>query len=385
MRSKVIRAAMAAATVLAFSVSALAEQRAVSVPTDAFSAAKFRSVTQSSSKILGANSASTNGVTPSEAYANPDRAYPASCLESPLPLGLYASDPNRVVSQILLPGDLYGDATEQAYAETVAVIVFRVVCSGGKSATLVEIDRPNNASTTNYPVVPAFLVTNASLPSGIVPRISEDPNTFYSNAYAGIPLFQSSVFVLENTFGGTIIDYNQPLSLYVSNLLSGPDASLQRFDLGAYTPSQYADASKALKINGYFSGNWYDKNHSGEGIQTEIGEVGTATSSRYLTVAWYTFDADGLPYWLFGSGVFTAGDRSVNVGLYYSSNGGFAGDFGAKTTSLLWGTMLVSFPDCNTIDFTYATTGVDIPAFVPQGSGTKTWKRLSNINGLTCQ
>ncbi|MGH8091095.1 MAG: hypothetical protein ACREO6_06555, partial [Rudaea sp.] len=118
----------------------------------------------------------------------------------------------------------------------------------------------------------------------------------------------------------------------------------------------------------------------------EVGEFAPTdtTYPRYITIAWYTFDSSGTPYWLFGSGVFNAGDTTASVQLGYSYGGGFAGNFGAAATQKLWGTFNVQFPDCNTMQFSYQSTA-GLPQGVPTGAGSKTWKRLTQMNGLTCQ
>ena len=109
-----------------------------------------------------------------------------------------------------------------------------------------------------------------------------------------------------------------------------------------------------------------------------------------LVVTLRTSDSTGTPYWLIGSGVTNVGSNgvwpnNVTVTLAYTSGGGFAGNFGASATKALWGTINLSFPDCNTMTFNYATTGAGIPSGVPTGNGSKTWQRLTQVNGLTCQ
>jgi hypothetical protein len=335
-------------------------------------------------KNLGGNSASGNGIRAGEAFANPFRAYPPSCLEAPLALGLYNNDPYRLQTTLRLSGDPLGGASEEVnFTEVDTITVFRVVCSSGQSATLIEIDRPSSAAAYPYPVFPGVFVTlsdNSSFPL----RAVNDPNTFLASSVAYNPLVTSDVFVLENYYGSsTQFDFNQAFTLNVDNLLSGSAHDVASFNLGTYLPSSYPEASEALKINGYMSGNWYDPAHNGEGIQIEVGEQ--TYPARYITAAWYTFDDLGFPYWLFGSGGFTAGDagRSATVTLYYGGNGGFAGDFGSTTTSTLWGTLNITFPTCNSMTFKYAAAS-GLPSTVPQGSGTKTWSRVSNLNGLTC-
>jgi hypothetical protein len=100
-------------------------------------------------------------------------------------------------------------------------------------------------------------------------------------------------------------------------------------------------------------------------------------------MAWYTYDTSGVPYWLYGEGSFTSGDRQALVTMVYSTGGGFAGNFGSANTPT-WGTVNVQFPNCNTMQFNYQSAS-GLPAGVPYGQGAKTWTRISQINGLTCQ
>ena len=341
---------------------------------------------KSAAAKAGVAGAKPGGPAAAELYANPDRAYPPSCLSSPIPLGLWQNDPNALVGQVTLIGDPYAGGSEASYTETVKIYVFRVACTSGLSATLMEIDRPSSTegNTSLYPTLPAVSVAQGS--NNIYVRLANDPNTFFSTTYALNPLINSDVFVLENFYGGSIqLDYGNALTLTVDTLNTSDPNRLTNFALATYDPSKYPAASQPLPISGYMTGNWYDKAHSGEGIQVEVGELQASGSTfpRYITIAWYTFDSSGVPYWLFGSGVFNAGDTSATVTLGYSSGGSFAGS-GASATQTLWGTFNVQFPNCNTMQFTYQSAA-GLPAGVPTGSGTKSWTRLSQMNGLTCQ
>jgi hypothetical protein len=303
-----------------------------------------------------------------------------------MPFGMWQSDPNYKHAVVNLIGDpLAGDANERNYSEAVDVYVFRVPCSSGQSATLVEIDRPSNHSNTYYPTFPGVYVTQGSQQDYVV-RVANDPNTFYSTNFALNPLIQSDVFVLENFYAGAVqFNFNQSVTVTIDNLATG-FRQIVDFPLAAYNPAQYAAASLPLPISGYMTGNWYDQNHSGEGIQVEVGELQGNGSNvpRYISIAWYTFDSSGTPYWLFGSGVFNAGDTTAIMQLGYSYGGGFAGNFGASATQKLWGTFNVQFPDCNTMKFSYQSTA-GLPNGVPVGAGSKTWTRLTQMNGLTCE
>src|SRR5256885_354662 len=139
------------------------------------------------------------GVTPvataGDVVTNPARAYPPSCLGNIVPFGLYVDDPHGLQAQITLPGDPLGSSTEQGYSEVDTVTVFRVPCSGGKSALLMEIDRPTaaNGDRNLYPIFPiATMQSIAPCASPgcpvFVPRLAPDPNTFFSDTYAASPL-----------------------------------------------------------------------------------------------------------------------------------------------------------------------------------------------------
>ena len=136
--------------------------------------------------------------------------------------------------------------------------------------------------------------------------------------------------------------------------------------------------------SGYLSTNWYDPNHNGEGMLVQVYDNGDGLT-RTFTAAWYTFDNLGIPYWLFAQGAFNIGARSTgNVDTFYGSNGGFAGNFGSSATFTKWGTINVSFPDCNHMNFSFNGTTGDPNG--PSGSGTRTnWQRLANINSLVCE
>ncbi|HZW51166.1 MAG TPA: hypothetical protein VFF05_04855, partial [Rudaea sp.] len=239
-------------------------------------------------------------------------------------------------------------------------------------------------STTYYPTLPAISVAQGS--NNIYIRLANDPNTFFSTNYALDPLTQSDIFVLENFYNGSVqFDFNQAFTLTVDNLNSNDSNRFTDFAMPVYSPAQYPAALQPLPISGYLTGAWYDPNHSGEGIQVEVGEQGTpgTANDRYIVLAWYTYDTSGVPYWLYGEGNFTSGDRQALVTMVYSTGGGFAGNFGSATTPT-WGTINVYFTDCNTMQFSYQSAS-GLPTGVPTGNGAKTWTRISQMNGLTCQ
>lgn len=214
-------------------------------------------------------------------------------------------------------------------------------------------------------------------------RFTDEPNTFFATTYANSPLVYSNIYVLENFYGAsTQFDYNQAFTFVVDNFSGNTSSNPVQFPLTAYKPAEYPSAALALPISGYLSTNWFDPSHNGEGMLTQIYENGDNTT-RTFTAAWYTFDNLGIPYWLYAQGTINIGARSTgNVDTYYASNGGFAGNFGANATFTKWGTINVSFPDCNHMTFSF--NGQTGDANGPAGSGTRSWIRLANINSLTC-
>lgn len=322
--------------------------------------------------------------------AVPAPAYPRSCFASGLPLGQAAKDPNAMSLPLTLHGDFnacyvnhsapsYPVAQQECiYSETVAIAVWRVPCSGGKSATLVEIDRLAGMSgnTDLYPTFPGVWVQQGTHVDWV--RLAQDANTTATQVLVNSPVYKNSVYVLENPIDAAPFDYNRAFTLTIDN---NTGRALQ-FDLDDYNASDYPAASPLL-ISGYQTGAWYDPAHGGEGMLVEVLDNGDG-ATRTLFATWFTFDALGVPYWLAAQSSFSIGATHIdNVPVQTASGGGFAGNFTAVTRAP-WGTMSFTFPDCSTMTFTYAAASF-LPANLPSGSGIRTWRRLGNIANLGCQ
>ena len=301
---------------------------------------------------------------------NSARTYPPSCLSDPLPNDL--SGPT-VTGSLTLPRNDTG-------SETVVVTVGRSPCSGGQSALLARLARNDRDGEAPYPLFPAVRFKVGDQPLGVV-RVAAEPNTVRSTVDAGTALGYSQTYVFERAPTGPQLAPSDAMAIYFYSPTTGTE--LLRLDLPAYDPAHYPQSALALPLTGYLSGNWFDPSHSGEGVQTEIGEA-EGPNNRYIVFAWYTYDTQGTPSWLFGSGSFARGERSVDVELGYFSGGRFAGAPGGAAVALDWGRVSVFFSDCNTLKFSYAANS-GLPSAVPQGAGTKQWTRLTSINGLACQ
>ena len=335
------------------------------------------------------NRASGN-VQPAEQFKNIDRAYPASCLGSPIQLGLWANDPNLVQKQVTLYGDPLGNAAEKAFHEVDTVSVFRVPCSGGKSAVLVEIDRPSTHDTTNYPVFPDVTATTTGNVA-IAIRLADDPNTFYTNTYSFTPVVNSDVFVVENFYNPSVavttqtFDFTQAFNIVVDNLNANDPNRVTSFPLGAYSAANYGNypnISNPMEITGYMSTNWTSPTQGGEGIVMQVYD-NNDSATRTLAFAWFTFDANKRPFWLFGQALVPNGTTTISAQTVYYNNGTFGGSSTVGLPAVGVGVVTFRFPDCGHMNVAY---NIDASAFQgPKGQGSSTYLRVADVNGLVCQ
>ena len=346
--------------------------------------------------LEGATSTSAPVAKATSPIANSYRAYPPSCIAEPLPIPTGATQVGGRVYARTFTFDAYNTANGQFQTEQVNAFIWRLPCSGGDSVTLLTLRRLSQyeGDSSFYPLFPLFRLTQGGNTAKFV-RVAQEPNTVITNQDIDTPLIFSTTLVLENfpsnSSATAYWDFNLPFrltSVYRNNSVEDLSA------LDPYRPSEYPDAALPLPINGYMSGNWTDPNHVGEGINLEVGEV-VGTQSRYLFFAWFTFDGLGLPYWISGGGALSDANaatptRSITAPAIYRTGGGFAGGFGGDTQRATWGDVSFEFIDCNTVRMSWLTANglpENTPGRGPGGSstsGSRTWKRGSTINGLTC-
>ncbi|HEY3460324.1 MAG TPA: hypothetical protein VGL52_05825, partial [Casimicrobiaceae bacterium] len=184
-------------------------------------------------------------------------------------------------------------------------------------------------------------------------------------------------------------DFNQALDVVIPNAETAgvdPPPPAIVLSIPAYDARAYPEAGAPMPISGYNGGNYYDAAHVGEGIIVEIGNrpAGSGEPSRYVSLAWFTYDTEHRPFWLFGVAPFVPGVRAVALSMAAYHDGGFAGDFGASSTPTPWGTVSLSFPDCESMHFEYAArAGLQPP--LPAGAGERNWTRVTQANGLACR
>ncbi|MBT8038741.1 MAG: hypothetical protein KJN78_00730, partial [Gammaproteobacteria bacterium] len=130
------------------------------------------------------------------------------------------------------------------------------------------------------------------------------------------------------------------------------------------------------QLNGHakagFSGSWYDKSHSGEGIILEVLNDG-----RVLT-QWFTYDHSGEQMWIQGVGELE-GDI-LNVKDLYTATGTTWGSLFDSDDVVRqdWGTLTMEFHDCDNATAMYEST-------VGFGSGSFNMIRLTSLLGIPCK
>jgi len=330
-------------------------------------------------------------------------AYPPSCLSAPL----VDTPPALSYRQSTKLAQVNLETSEYQGFETVDFTFWRVACEGGRSALLVRIARALNADPTlavQFPFSYGLVARQAGHTATI--RLAQEPNTRTASLQPGALIASALTLVVENVphdadFPGLVVpsalppdvpgstfDFNKALDVTIPNPqadgISPPPPALV-LSIPAYDPTAFPEASAPMPMSGYNAGNYFDPGHAGEGMIVEVGDRGPTDSepSRYVSLAWFTYDADGKSFWLFGLAPFVPGVRAVSVPMSSFGGGGFAGDFGATSAQAPWGTVSIAFPDCASMHFEYASrAGLQSP--LPSGAGERTWVRLTGTNGLRC-
>lgn len=324
--------------------------------------------------------------------ANAYRAYPPSCLADPLPD--QTSGPTYSTTANLAA---YNRNTGDTLVEGVTIKVWRVACSSSEfftSATLMRIQRQSQFEGDDviYPLFPAIRISQGSIgfgdvdfPSNLV-RAPIEPNTVIADTLTDTPIVDSTTYVLENypSAAAGFFDFNLAFGLRFDNLFSSNNQFFLNVPTYSPTAGTYPAAFQDLPISGYMSTNWFDPNAGGEGIILQIYEVSGDTQNLVVSFTWAAYDPSGIPFWLSGQATIARGAKSANATMFYRTGGGLGGNAGEASDPILWGTATVSFPDCNTMVLTYASTP-GLPAGVPTGSGTRTWSRIANVNALSCE
>lgn len=141
-------------------------------------------------------------------------------------------------------------------------------------------------------------------------------------------------------------------------------AMLSMLLLGAASPLM------ALTIDKQFDGQWYES-----GLDARRGwslqYLEQSPEKGVLYIVGYIYDDEGNPFWVNGAGNVLAGEFSVTVPLELVEGGCIGPDeCDPQTTDADWGTMEVTFHDCNNATFTWET---------PLGDGTSEYQPLLKV------
>jgi len=297
------------------------------------------------------------------------RTYPPSCLDVPLPA------PNQ--TEPLIGGPFTARNLAGTQTDNWGVEVFRRPCVGvaGRSVVLVRF-RDLSPASDIIPIFPLVQLTQNGITS--FARVTRDPRDRLGDVYGSqIVLGTGTTLVVQGALTYTF-DQNQPFSILVTYGTGGTSGNV-----GAYNTGDYPESSLGLLLDGYVSGSYYEPARGGEGLFFEVGE--RANGNLFVFFSWFTYDAQGFPYWLVGNADIGSNLRSVTIPALALQNGGFAGNFNpANLQVFTWGNITFSFPNCDTVQFQYQSAPT-APAAAPIGTGVRTWQRLSTLNGLPCK
>ncbi len=121
------------------------------------------------------------------------------------------------------------------------------------------------------------------------------------------------------------------------------------------------------------AGTWYNPAQSGQGFNIEV------LQNNVFVGFWYAFDSSGNNLWLTGLG--TTSGNTVTLSMQGGKGGFFPPNFDpTKITRPQWGSLTFTFSDCNT--GTVSWTPLDTTNF---SSGSMPIKRLTSVDGMTCQ
>ncbi len=135
--------------------------------------------------------------------------------------------------------------------------------------------------------------------------------------------------------------------------------------------AQDQPAADPIGLRGDFSGTWFDPEKPGQGVMLEVLEGGRAL------VAWYTFDVEGRPLWLYGLG--EIGTHSVQATLHRASGGRFPPAFDpSQITVTPWGEATLTFTGCDAGSFAWAPTEAGFSA------GEMPLARITGLQGARC-
>lgn len=351
-------------------------------------------------QVFSASTADANNVVPAAPHENPLRTYPPSCLADPLPT--QPSGPTWS-SPVTLRGR---DPAGNLYAEAVTITLWRIVCSSAttsNSATLMRIQRAasNDGRTDVFPLFPDVRLAETNSINTIAfddanqrdyARVAAEPNTVVSEVAVGAQIISSTTYVLENysTAGAGFFDFDLAFSIRFDNYFIDGQPRQFTIAIPKYNPTTalYPDLNLDLPISGHMASAYGGPVNSAEGMLIQVFELAPDANGNpqpmQFYFSWFTFNGDHQTFLLGGNAAIQPGARIATSPVIYSSGGTFASLPGATATVHPWGTASFRFPNCNTMIVNYSANA-GLPGNVPSGSGTRTFTRIANGNGVPCE
>ena len=119
-----------------------------------------------------------------------------------------------------------------------------------------------------------------------------------------------------------------------------------------------ASPAMALTIDRQFEGQWFEFDlDARRGWNLQYIELGP--ENGLLFIVGFVYDSEGNPFWVNGAKGVTPGQFSVSVPLELVEGGSFGPDEGdPMTTDPAWGTMDITFHDCNNAEFSWTSPNV---------------------------
>lgn len=130
-------------------------------------------------------------------------------------------------------------------------------------------------------------------------------------------------------------------------------------------------ALSANVIDADASGNWYNPEQAGHGLQIEVLNLSEAV------VAWYTFDAQGDPLWLIGNGEIQGDTLRAELAEYSGTR--FPPNFDPdEIEGTGWGEVVFQRTGCNEASLEW------MPVSDDYAGGEMSLQRLTRIDGQRC-
>lgn len=142
----------------------------------------------------------------------------------------------------------------------------------------------------------------------------------------------------------------------------------ERCTLGAIEPP---NKPPDFEIDARLTGTWYDPDHDGHYLSVQV------LPDNRVAAMWWTYDPDGNPFWLVGSGPVEGG--MVRMPVHQSSGMRLPALDDSQRDTQRWGTLFLDFEDCRklTLDWQSVQSGFE--------DGSADLQRLTFNDELHCR